>query len=387
MFDGGALSALAAVPGSEDARTFEIVRCPERLRAVGDAWDQLWKRAGGSLFQGHAWIEAWWSTAPAHPRRELAIALCWRGGELEGVLPLVVTRWHGLRVLEWAAKDQTDYCDALLAPGAEASTLVGELWLALNRACRFDLAYLSHLLPDAASRRLIDAAGPVRLRPGSRDTVSLRIEGAGNGQRWFDGLSGKVRKDLRRKRRLLEESGPIRFRLIADDEPLGPVIDRLADLKRGWATAAGLAPPLLDDDAAALRHLVGVMAASRHLRLFVLECGDTIVAGAVAFVEQGATRVYLITHDPAHGRASPGVLLMTDYARWSFDHGIAEVDFLCGEEGFKARFGNRRVVLGALTGARTWRGRLALGLDRARIGARAAVTRSGQSGDADRQDP
>jgi CelD/BcsL family acetyltransferase involved in cellulose biosynthesis len=388
MFDDGALSGRnpAVQAGTDDARAFEVVRSQERLREIADAWDDLWSRAHGSLFQSHAWIEAWWRTAPRNPHRDLAVALCWHGGRLTGVLPLVVTRWRGLRVLEWAAKDQTDYCDALLAPGIEASSLIVDLWLAVNRACRFDLVYLSHLLPDAAARHLMDAGGPIRLRSGGRETVSLRIETAGNGAAWFDGLSRKVRKDLRRKQRLLEESGPVRFRLIAEDEPLGPVIDRLAELKRGWAGEAGLSPPLLADDAAALRHLVGAMAASRRLRLFILECGGAIVAGAVTFVEQGRTMVFLITHDPALGRASPGVLLMTEYVRWSFDRGIGTVDFLCGDEGFKARFATARVTIGSLAGARSWKGLAALSLDRAVSGMRSVLARGGpvrQGGEAD----
>ena len=36
-----------------------------------------------------------------------------------GALPLAICRWAGVRVLEWAAKDYTDYCDALLRPGVE----------------------------------------------------------------------------------------------------------------------------------------------------------------------------------------------------------------------------------------------------------------------------
>lgn len=374
MYHDAALTA--AVPAREPtgavALTVEVVRSADRLAEIGPSWDALSRQADGSLFQSHAWIEAWWRTAHDRHARCLAIGLCWRGTELQGVLSLAVTRWRGLRVLEWAAKDQTDYCDALVAPGADTFSVIGPIWDAVERACPFDLAYLSHLLPDAAARCLLERTGRLCLRPTGRATTSLRIDGAGSsGAAWFDGLSKKIRKDLRRKQRLLAETGPTAFRLVAADEALGPIVDRLAELKREWAGRQGVAPPLLADDAYALHHLVGAMAASGRLRLFLLQCDGAIVAGAVAVVEHGTTMIYLIAHDSALGRASPGLLLMVEYVRWSFDQGLGTVDFLCGDEAFKRRFANRRVAIGALAGGRTWRGRLALRLDEIRAAAAA----------------
>ena len=387
MYHYSAMSAPIPVrePTAAIALTVEVVDKADRLAEIGPAWEALWRRADGSLFQSHAWIEAWWGTAPDRSTRRLAVGLCWRGTELQGVLALAVTRWNGVKVLEWAGKDHTDYCDALLAPGSDRAAVVGGIWDRIARECRFDLAYLSHLLPEAAARSLLDRPGPLRLRPTGRTTKSLRIDGGGaSGAAWFDTLATKVRKDLRRKERLLAQTGSTAFRLVAADEPLGPILDRLADLKRLWAARQGVAPSLLDDDAAALRRLVAVMADSGRLRLFLLECDGTIVAGAIAFIEHGGMRVYLIAHDAAVSRASPGLLLMVEYVRWTFDRDLGTVDFLCGDEAFKVRFANRRVALGALAGGRTWLGRLALRLDALRIATMASrADRAGPAPDAD----
>jgi CelD/BcsL family acetyltransferase involved in cellulose biosynthesis len=56
--------------------------------------------------------------------------------------------------------------------------------------------------------------------------------------------------------------------------------------------------------------------------------------------------------------------LMTDYIKWSIDHGLHTVDFLCGAEPFKHRFATQSVCLTSVMGAGTIKGRIALLVDR-----------------------
>jgi CelD/BcsL family acetyltransferase involved in cellulose biosynthesis len=39
----------------------------------------------------------------------LAVCVAWRGTDLVAVAPFSIRRYWGLRILEWAAKDHTDY--------------------------------------------------------------------------------------------------------------------------------------------------------------------------------------------------------------------------------------------------------------------------------------
>ncbi|MNT68722.1 hypothetical protein D3C72_2069780 [compost metagenome] len=75
---------------------------------------------------------------------------------------------------------------------------------------------------------------------------------------------------------------------------------------------------------------------------------------------------FVTTYDPAFERASPGTLLMSDYIMWAFDRGLHTVDFLCGAEAFKQRFGTEAVMLGTFVAPGSLRGRAVLALDRAR---------------------
>ena len=346
---------------------FEIVRTAERLNAVGPAWTALWAESGALVFQSHAWVSAWWASAPYRDRRGLAIVLAWRGETLLGVLPLATVRRRGIRVLEWAAKECTDYGDALLAPGA-GPHLLQRMWDHAGRAGGFDLAYLNRLLPDAAARALLDPVGKgVRLRPNHRAEENWRVHGPWpTGEAWFDAQSKKTRQNYRRGRKSIGEHGPVTFRLLGPGDPLEPVLDRLAAFKRAWLATNGLSAStaFYDEGSQALPAMVRALAQTGLLHAFVLECGGALVAVSINFVQAGTMMAFVTTYDPAFERGSPGMVLMMDYIKWSIDRGLHTVDFLCGDEGFKSRFGTQTRILDSMTGARTLQGAAAQMVDR-----------------------
>ncbi len=349
-----------------DAATLEIVTSEARLAEVTAAWSELWQRADGLVFQHPGWIAAWWSTDPHCTRRALRIGLAWRGDRLEAVLPLASVRRSGVRMLEWAAKDHSDYGDALLAPDCGHGALAG-LWRHVIAGGGFDIAYLNRLLPDARAWALSapDAPG-VKLRPNHRGEVSYRVAGPWrNGKEWFEQQSKKTRQNYRRGCKFMEEGGQTRFRLMEPDEPLGPVLARVAALKREWLARHERASDLFDEGAPALAALVAVLAELGVLRIFVLERAGLFVAISINFVQRGTMMAFVTTYDPDFERGSPGMVLMMDYIQWSIDQGLTMVDFLCGGEDFKRRFATQSVALSSVLGARTLRGSVAALADRA----------------------
>jgi CelD/BcsL family acetyltransferase involved in cellulose biosynthesis len=359
----------AALTGTVNAERFEVVDSAEQLAAVGPAWSALWQSLDGFIFQSHAWISAWWDTVPDQEQRSLRIGLLWREERLVAVMPLAICRRKGLRFLEWAAASYTDYGDILAAPDCSDQTLQS-LMSHLCRLGGFDLAYLSRLLPQAAARKLTrrGLAG-VSLQPNHRQEISYRVAGEWQtGSQWFDGQSKKARQNYRRGVKLIEQTGTLRFRLMRPDEPLQPVLDRLSALKRKWLADNALQSDLYIDGAATLAALVAAIAEAGILRIFVLECQDVAIAISINFVQHGTMMAFVTTYDPDFERASPGVLLMTDYIKWSIDHGLHTVDFLCGAEPFKHRFATQSVCLTSVMGAGTIKGRIALLVDRSRNG-------------------
>ena len=343
---------------------FEIVEDGARLAEIGPAWTGLWKRVDGLIFQSPAWVRAWWETAPDRNERGLRIGLVWKGDQLEAVMALATHRRRGLVFLEWAARDVSDYCDFLATPESSPETLT-RLWSRLYDRGGFDIALIGRLQPEARGWCLRDDRGS-HLRLNHRTEISHRVVSSEDGDSWLKSQSKKNRKNFRRHWKILEENGPIVFRLMGADEPRDAVIDRFLTLKRDWLAAQGLPTALFDENAGAITILIDTLADAGLLNLFVLESDGGIAAVAINFVQHGTMMAYLTAYDPAYDRASPGSLLITEYIMWAFDNGLRTVDFLCGGEAFKARFGTDAVALGTLAGAGSMKGRLFLAADDAR---------------------
>lgn len=339
---------------------FEIVRDLTRLEAIGPAWQALWHASGAPIFQNHAWVTGWWRTIADRDQRQLLIVLAWNGDALEAILPFATRKRRGMRMLEWAAKDCSDYCDALIAPGTDVAIL-NRMWAFLSEAGGFDVAHINRLLPGAAAWVLKASAGGVSLRDNHRIEQSLRVVGPfANGEAWFDSHSKKVRQNYKRGVKYLSEDARFEFRLLPTDTPIGPVLERLGELKRLWLARNGIDAPLFDQGSGTLPALVKTLADAGQLRVFVLERDGVIVAISVNFVQDGTMMAFLTSYDPAVERGSPGMVLMVDYIKWAFDTGLTTVDFLCGAEDFKSRFATETVTLKSIAGARSLIGRAAM---------------------------
>ncbi|MEP6808629.1 MAG: GNAT family N-acetyltransferase [Chthoniobacterales bacterium] len=361
-------SPIATTTAIAAAERVEIVTSAARLAEIEPQWVALWQQLDGLVFQSHAWIEAWWSTVPDRGSRALRIGLVWRGDRLVAVAPLATARRRGLRLLEWTAAGYTDYGDILRSPECSTSAL-RELWRNIRRSGGFDLIMLNRLLPGAdvhVLTRVLEKS-PLALHHHHRQEASFRVAGPfTTGTGWLESQSKKTRQNYRRGRKELETAGPLHFRLLPSDEDLGPVLARVAELKRRWLQKQARQSDLFAESGTTLAALIAALHKSRILRVFVLECAGVVVAVSINFVQHNTMMAFITTYDPQFERASPGMLLMVDYIAWSIDSGLKLVDFLCGAEPFKLRFANQSVVLSTVVAARTPLGHAALAVDRLR---------------------
>lgn len=346
------------------ALRFSYARSAEELAALQPDWAALWTLCGALIFQSHGWIANWWKHVPDREGRHLLIACAWQGPRLVALMPLATHRYRGLRMLEWAARDHADYCDLLLHPEAPAGT-VEALWQDVSRQAGHDLVLLNRLLPDARAHALAGRQGGITLAPNHRSEVSLRVVGPyPSGEAWFTAQNKKTRQNYRRGLTYLNEGAETAFRLLPDDMPLEPVLARLAALKRAWLERMGLEAPLFDPGTPLLAAFVETLRAAGQLRIFVLERQAEIVAISINFIDRNRMMAFITTYDPAVEKGSPGMVLMVEYIRWAFDHGLELVDFLCGAEDFKSRFASETVTLTSMTGASTLMGTAAITTDR-----------------------
>jgi CelD/BcsL family acetyltransferase involved in cellulose biosynthesis len=228
------------------------------------------------------------------------------------------------------------------------------LWMRATRRGGFDLVRLKHVRSSAAIRPLISMLGMAE----ERVEVCLQVAGDWpDGESWFRNLNKKTRNNHTRGRRILDESGSIVIRQLGEDEPREATICRLLQLKRLWSNNRG--SPLVRNDTTLLA-LANALDRLGCLRIYVMECDGTIIAGSVNAVHGDRMLALFATYDPAYDRAGPGIILMTEYTKTAFDEGLTEVDYLLGCESYKFKFANQRSEVYIYVRGYTWVGRLAL---------------------------
>ena len=340
----------------------EIVTTARRLVDVGPAWEALWRRGGQSVFQSHGWVAAWWNAAQLHGKSSLCVGLCWDGERLAAVLPCAIRRHRGVRVLEWAAKDCSDYCDALNEPGQAAGVqALEQSWGAMAASGGFDLAYLSHVRPDAALHGLLGGQPQgLQLRLGRRSAKSRQVRvRAHDGQTWFQGIDAAVRSSHAQGMQALGEMGPVRSELHGPGDTIAGVLDQMISLKRQSLAVTGGTYAILDNDAAMFHALAKELARQQALRIFTLHCGTRLIAALLNIMAGTGMQVFFAAHDPHFSQAALEALALVECAIKAFDMGLTEVDLLCVDQAGYS-FADAQTDLASYVGARTLAGRLAL---------------------------
>ena len=341
----------------------ECVTSPQRLAEISDPWQALWTRVGADIFQHHHWISTWARGVADRRDTALRIMLAWKGDELVAVLPCAVGRVHGLRTLQWAAQLFTDYCDAMIDPGSDGHSALELLWNQVFALGGLDLVQLRCVRPDARIHRLL-AREENALRIEAKHEQCLRIDCHWpDGDAYFRSLNKKARNNHTRGKRILEEiGGPISFHRIADGAAARSALDRLVQLKNAWMQVADPTSRLLGSDAKLLRSMLEASLDTGLATIFAITAGDRLVTASLNFVYDSKMQAYFTSYDPAFERASPGTILIVEYAKWAFDRQLRQVDFLRGDETFKFRLGNAETLLDGFVGGRSVLGHAAVAI-------------------------
>jgi CelD/BcsL family acetyltransferase involved in cellulose biosynthesis len=183
-----------------------------------------------------------------------------------------------------------------------------------------------------------------------------------SGDAWFRTLNKKKRNNFTRGERILDEFGPTSM-VCHEVIPEDALLRRLYELKRDWLAATRQSSYIIDDNhPGRLLSLTQALAKAGRLRLFVITCGEDLVAGTINIVDGASIGAFFAAYNPKYNRASPGIMLMTAYTRWAFNSGFTEIDYLRGDEEYKFEFANAHSELLSLIKATSLRGQVALAL-------------------------
>jgi CelD/BcsL family acetyltransferase involved in cellulose biosynthesis len=292
------------------------------IAPVAREWDELATRVGASPFMRPGWFESWWRS---FGRGRLRIVTLRREGRLVGLAALVR---HWGTTLAAANVHSPEY--EFVAEDLAAERVLAE-HVFERRPLHTSICYL----PEAArtTDELYRSARDHRRR---LFTVVMQrspyLELDGDWERFEQGLSTKFVRDLRRRRRALEQEGQVTVDVTEDTANLEEVLRVEAS---GWKDRRGTAI-LSKAKTRRFYEDVAAWAAERgYLRLAFLRLDGRPLAAQYALEDGG--RWYFLKGgvDPEAKRFAPGKLLVHELLERAHERGLATFDFLGDAEPWK----------------------------------------------------
>ncbi len=289
-----------------------------------------------TVFQSWEWSSAWWRAFRAG--RQLLVLTAWAGPQLAGVLPLTLRRLGPVRLAELLGAGRTDYLAPLLDP-THPGVLTVLLAALRERAAEWDVLWLRDLpLDEPGEEQLRAAIRTAGLGGAPRHwDVSPYLDLAGGWDAYLAGRSSNFRSDLKRKRRRLEELGPVSIERHREPDAVRGALREAAQIERhSWKAFAGTARLASPHGYAFMEDAAGGLAEAGRADLWLLRCGEKPVAFYLDLVSGESVCYYSGTYRDGFESGSPGKVLMAEVIRAACEEGFRRFDFLRGAESYKA---------------------------------------------------
>jgi CelD/BcsL family acetyltransferase involved in cellulose biosynthesis len=310
------------------------------------AWDALLEESGvDHPFLTHEWVKTWWECFGSG--HDLHVLVVMDGQSPIAIAPLMRSagRFYGLRVrrLEIVGNDHTQRFDVI--SGRRRPEAFRAIWEALlQHKALWDVVVLSHLQADSASLALLPSLsrGDGYLTELWRSAEAPYIPIEGTWDEYFNRLSPKLRANLRRRERRLQQFGDIRMEVIGSGPEVGDALEEGLRIEAaGWKGRAGTAIAA-DETTHRFYSLLARRAARRGwLRLHFLRVGDRRIAFDFSLFYAGKAFMLKPAYDPAFAACSPYSQLLVRILQDHFARGVKEFDFLGQEDAWKFDWATR----------------------------------------------
>jgi CelD/BcsL family acetyltransferase involved in cellulose biosynthesis len=276
-------------------------------------------------------------------------------GALRGLLPLALPRSGHPRVCRIAGANLGDRFHPVSDPSAESEVAAAAGEALADAPEPWSVISLDHVQTDEPWVKALGEATGRRLSTRSRVAAPLPLIDVASHESWDDYLatrSSNFRQQVRRfGRRAAREAEVVIRRTEAPDELEGDMRTFFALHDKRFGGRGGSS---LSADRAQSFHLDFARAALEQgwLRLWFLELNGQPAASWYGWRLGDRYSYYNSGFDPEFAALSPGLVLISAVIESAFEEGVAEFDFLLGEESYKYRFAEREPTVSDVTLAR-----------------------------------
>ena len=324
-------------------------------------WKQAvlrWNAAGsGTAFQHTLWLDAWYGAFDADFSL-IAIISDTRTDRQVALVPLIRRVKAGVRIVEFADLDMTDYNAPVLGPGAPADAAEA------RAMCQALVAALRELPEGVDLVRLKKMPANVDGRPNPLVSLGRMGSCSLNGNLIVVGDDFEVyrasikRMQLPRSWRVFSRNPGAEFRIIGDVDEALAILDTTDAQQQTRMQHLGQQFVLNDETRAKFyRDLVRRGVREGYAVVSALTCDEGTVA-TVLGIRQGTTFIFLRISNAGEqwSHCSPSRLIVDRTMAALHQDGVRQFDLSVGNYAYKRRFGATELPLTDVSLALGWRG-------------------------------
>ena len=289
------------------------------IASIAEEWDQLADEIGASPFARPGWIRAWW---PAFGRGSIRALVIRNGGNLTGIVPLV----RDGAVFKSPTNSETPIFE-FVAKGNDAARQLAATMLAAG-ARRLDLSFLRSddsgfhaLKEEARARALRTITQPVLLSP--------YVSSQGSWSAYQAKLGAKLRSEIRRRKRRLQELGELSLQVADGSERLEDLLSEGFRVEQsGWKGDYGTAINSNPSRHRFYREVARWAGERGWLRLVFLRLDGRTIAFDLCLEANGVHYLLKTGYDYDFKKFGPGMILRSMMLERAFSGSIDTYEFL-----------------------------------------------------------
>jgi CelD/BcsL family acetyltransferase involved in cellulose biosynthesis len=324
------IKQVSTAPLRPSAVELSMVSTRQDLQTLEFEWRGLEaeNQITATVFQSYDWVKNWCSAyCESIANGELTILAGRHEGKLVFIFPLMVTRMHGLKALQWLTEPIGQYGDVLCAKGQDAQKWMSQSLVFLRAAKKFDLLRLRHVRADSLAAPYVQTQmhdAKYYERAPYLDLTQFKSD-----EEYDARYTSNQRKRRKKIRKSLEDLGAVSFKKLQPTEAKF-AIELSIKQKNEWLAERGRFNRIMgcSHHIDFLKSMTDANSADFEMVTTELSTAGVPMSWEIAFQYRGTHFAYITSHVNQHTDLSPGRLHMDLSQRAAIAAGLKKFDLM-----------------------------------------------------------